>query len=265
MAELQQGLRSLIQPNPPDRSAASVLSEVVLNSVNETAVLSRHHRLAIYARAYQRRLTRALAKLYPALRGSLGDEAFNAFAMAYAQKFPSPGRSLVGFGDRLPSFMDQQAAARKSPWLVDLARLEWAVVESMQAGARRRGDLKGFSNIPEADWQAARLQLNPTVRLFQSPWAVDNLWGARDRDKRPDVREYALWLLIARVEKNITLERLSRAQWHFLKRIQDGVPLGTIAHEMHEDLFSTRQESSVMHWFKDWVSRGILRSVEFHR
>src|SRR5947209_13115313 len=67
--------------------------------LTRSETLTALERLAIYGSAYYARLLECLREEYPVLKHALGDEAFDAFAFGYLQKYPSRSYTLGKLGD----------------------------------------------------------------------------------------------------------------------------------------------------------------------
>ena len=119
--------------------------------ITRSRALSAAERLAIYANAYHTRLLECLGEVYPMLKRTLGEEAFDALAFGYLQDYPSRSYTLNELGRHFPGYLQEtrptahEADAESVPagsagsqqgsmedwpdFLVDLARLEWAIYD----------------------------------------------------------------------------------------------------------------------------------------
>ena len=112
--------------------------------------LTPEERLGIYAHAYYARLLECLADSFPMLGRALGQEVFASFAFEYLQLYPSRSYTLDRLGEDFPRFLaetrpdrdvadpaadatdtaDADGMAPDWPdFLIDLARLEWAIAK----------------------------------------------------------------------------------------------------------------------------------------
>src|SRR5690606_37056197 len=79
---------------------------------------------------------------------------------------PSRSRSLNAYGARLPEFL----RTRREPWApfaVDLARLEWALVEVVHAETRPPLAPDALARLEPAAWPRARLVPRPALRVLE--------------------------------------------------------------------------------------------------
>src|SRR5260221_14284139 len=116
--------------------------------ITRSRALTAAERLAIYANAYHTRLLECLGEVFPMLKRTLGDEAFDGFAFGYLQEYPSRSYTLNELGRHFPRYLEDtrpaadctepdlsgagssvEAADEWPDFLIDLAHLEWAIYE----------------------------------------------------------------------------------------------------------------------------------------
>jgi hypothetical protein len=214
--------------------------------------LERAARLDIYAEAYFARLQGALEKDFPALAALLGDDRFRLLCAEYLERYPSSSPNLSDLGSRLPAFL----AARpleSAPWGADLARLEWALIESFYARpapSEGSGGLAALAEMGPEQWPFAKLALDPSVRLVRSEHPLHSLWKRREAAKE----EGPGLIVIHRSGERVELEPVDPMRFAVLSLAAEGKPLGEI-------LEALEGEPPVMSWFVDWVERGLIRGV----
>ncbi|MDX1565824.1 MAG: DNA-binding domain-containing protein, partial [Phycisphaeraceae bacterium] len=121
--------------DPEARDAIEAASEDLEQVITRSGKLDAAGRLAVYANAYYARLLECLAESFPVLSRALGEEAFEGFAFGYLQEHPSRSYTLDHLADRFADYLDRNrpgpdadpAMAEWAAFLVDLARLEWAI------------------------------------------------------------------------------------------------------------------------------------------
>src|SRR4051794_38898567 len=72
--------------------------------VTRSRALTGLERLEIYNRAYYSRLLECLREEFPVLMHALGEEAFEQFALAYLQQYPSRSYTLNLLGANFPRY-----------------------------------------------------------------------------------------------------------------------------------------------------------------
>ena len=143
-----------------DRGPAYV-EEVVRADEKATAV----ERLDIYANMYFYRILDVIREVYPRLCALAGDDAFHNLVTDYLIDHPSSHPNLRNVGMNLPAFLDG--------WQADLAALEWArfdVVDAGDAVPLAFDELKALH--PDA-FATLRIEPIPALRRVGTRFAVD--------------------------------------------------------------------------------------------
>lgn len=143
-----------------------------------TAELDTHDRLAVYAHAYDARLTEALATDYTALQALLGEDEFARLSHAYARAHPSTHYSLRYFGQHLPAFLERNDDYAPRPQLAELARFEWAFVDAFDAADTAVVDEATAAAVPMEAWPSLRMTFHPSLRTVPLNWNTLELWKA---------------------------------------------------------------------------------------
>lgn len=168
----------------------------------------------------------ALASNYPVVRAMLGETAFAGLACAHAAADPPGDPRLCFYGARLADSIARRADLGEWPWLPDVARLEWQVVQALFAAdppARPRRLTAGRS------WPLA-----PATRWLSSSWPVASLWrahqpGAPWPEQFPDGGELAL---ISRREDSIAVTALPADALPLLDALRNRTPLARLAPDL---------------------------------
>ncbi|MDZ4287082.1 MAG: DNA-binding domain-containing protein, partial [Prosthecobacter sp.] len=193
--------------------------------------LSSFDRLEIYNRQYWFRLLDCLYDDYPGLRALLGQHKFHALCRAYLARHPSTSWTLRNLGQRLASFIEEEASLTqpKTAMALDIVRFEWAQVLAFDEAKRKPLDVSELlGSAPES----LRLGLQPHLVLLELQHAVDDhflavrqqdggLRGAasnaldqaprRTAVKRvPPPKPQKLWLAVHRCDNALYFKRLAR-------------------------------------------------------
>lgn len=143
----------------------------------------------VYLHAYRARLKDALSDNFPVLRRALGDDAFNAMALAYIAEHPSHLRSIRWFGDALVEFLAATPDRLPHPALVDLARMDWATRAAFDAADATALTFADLTALPPADWPQRRFKLVPSLQLVDLAWGVEANWKALNDDAEANSEE----------------------------------------------------------------------------
>lgn len=184
--------------------------------------------LGIYRHAYRARLVESLGDDFPALRSLLGGEVFDALAARIIAALPPRESTLNRYGRRLPAWLRRHpGATRHGRLALDLARLEWALVEAIHAPLAIAVDPAALAAVPAAGWATARLRPAPSLRLVASRWPVDGCYRQHLRGETvtapaPDPEVVA----VVRQADGLARRAFSVPAGRLVGRLARGVPLG---------------------------------------
>jgi len=158
----------------------------------------------------------ALEARFPVASRLTGSEFFRAMARVYVSREP-PGRALLSYGGSFPSFLDDFEPVRDTPYLPDVARLEWARHESYYAADAAPLTAAAFARLrPSAN---AVLRLHPAARVQSSPYPIHTIWelNARARDPLPSILpNHGQSVLITRPADNVAVREVGHDAARFI-------------------------------------------------
>ena len=199
-------------------------------------------RLQIYRNNHRQSLQRALADCYPVLLRLTGEGFFAWLAHRYAQQHPPRAGNLHLFGAGLSGFLLDFEAAAGHPWLVDVARLEWAMQESYHAAGHDPLDLNALAAVAPEYQEHLRLRLHPACRLVESRWPLLRMLEVNqpdhDGDQRVDLDAGGDRILVSRPGVEVHTGALEAGVFVLLRMLADGVVLG----EACEQALSTQAD-----------------------
>ena len=114
-------------------------------------------------------LMRALQANFPAIRRLVGAEFFDAMAVDYVRAHPPQSRLLFEFGAHLPEFLHAAPALQAYSYLPDVARFEWAWLQSFHEADAPVLDAENLTNAINANPDALYLAMHPAARLLHAP------------------------------------------------------------------------------------------------
>ncbi len=133
--------------------------------------------LQIYRNNFVLSLTESLEITFPVLRVMVGEEFFAQLAKAFIRQIPMEKAAVAEFGDLLPEFMANLEQLSEMPYLVDLARFEWAY--SIRINRMPQAEpfpYHALAELGEDDYERMSFSVNPDLTLFQSQWAIIELF-----------------------------------------------------------------------------------------
>ncbi len=261
---------SLVVRHPAD-AAAAVREEAARALIPAGAVLAGDvvkpcatmaplQRLDVYNGGYLSRLIEVLETDYGALKYALGDDEWQELAKAYVYAFPSHHPNLNQFGQHLPGFIATRAPAQRQPFLSDLARLLWAMVESFDAPEFAPLDVTTLQSLDQADWARVVLRPNPSLRLLAFAFPVDRYLQDFFDGKAPAApAPAASFACVYRKDGRVWRTRLPEPIHRILGALAAGE---TFARAL--DAGGDHGED-VARWFQEWSADGVFAAAEVVR
>lgn len=205
MLEREQGAIAAALLRGPDHLPADLFAgdaAAVLRGLRVHANTISHARLV------------ALEETFPRARDYLGKGPFNRLSRAFVESGGAEGRALTHIGLGFPAWLDDPVAS-------DLARVEWAWLESYNAAeatALAIGDLAGLG---EAGLLSRPVRLHPAVRIVE-------LSSEAARLVDPAFDAGATALLVIRPEAEVRLAHIHPVSAAALDLAEEIAPLGNL-------------------------------------
>jgi hypothetical protein len=222
LRELQRDVRAALLGGPAGPAAAAVLEDG----------LAAEARLAIYRHHVFATLSDVLAATYPVVC-RLVDERFFAYAAdQYIRRQPPAGPCLSEYGEGFADFLATFPPCRHLAYLPDVARLEWAMNVARHAGDVVDLDGRALGNLDPADTPRLRFTFDPSLTLLQSPWPIDRIWRANQREAAHATVDLAVGgvrLEVRRAEGDVVFRALAPAEWAFRSALGAGRALRAAA------------------------------------
>jgi hypothetical protein len=258
------------------------MAEVAASFIAPNSRLSPFERLEIYNRQYWLRVLGALAEDFPALRAVVGGARFDALSVAYLTEHPSRSFTLRNLGSKLVEWLraHPEFTGRRHAVAVDVARIEWAFVESFDSAERAPLTLAQIAALDGA----SRLALQPHLLLMSLQYAADDLvLSLHKREKRqtseagvgdeqietapaklPKLRRRSTWLAAHRVDLSVYYRRLESEEFLTLDALRKGRPLGEAleAGFAGSAIPEKRRAAHVQEWFATWAELGWVCAPE---
>ena len=252
------------------------MRDVAESFIAPNSRLTSFERLEIYNRQYWFRVLGALAEDFPGLRAVVGARKFEALSVAYLTQNPSRSFSLRNLGRKLADWLaaHPQAAGRRHALAVDVARIEWAFVETFDSAELPQLTLDQIVTLDAG----SKLALQPHLQLVPLSYPADDLvLNLHKRDKRqaseagvrheddqdaparlPRLRRRPTWLAAHRVDFSVYYLRLRREEFLTLSAIRQGLPLMDALETGFIDsrIPIKRRPQMVQQWFANWAQLG---------
>lgn len=129
-------------------------------------------RLSIYRNNVNLTLMDALAETYRAIYHLVGEEYFQLLAMGYIERTPANSANLNDYGASFDAFIAEHPVAKQLPYLVDMARYEWAWQRSFYAADAQPACSEMLQTLDDE----SVITLHPSVQCVQLTYPAEAIW-----------------------------------------------------------------------------------------
>lgn len=247
--------KSDLPPREGDVSRAFVDTAQAL--MKPTPVLKAEDRLELYHRQYWYRLLDSLDEDFPALKASMGADAYGRLIEAYVEATTPSSFTLRHLGAALPAFIGKNPALVKRPeHAVELATLEYALCQAFEAAE--------LPPVAPERLGIAKLRLQPHVQLFSFRTCAFGTWrAAMDGEPLPRVRPPRAVrredVVVFRYQHAVRAELLPTAAAAILRSIAETGSLDTAMDAVSRK--RALKAEQVSRWFSVWTQRGWLAEL----
>lgn len=220
-------------------------------------------RFSAYADAYRLRLAAFLAHDYPALRETMGDEAFGALVEAYVESAPSTTRNARWYGARLPDTLAGDARWADRRDLIDLARFERALADAFDAADADILDAAALRSLTPQEWPALKLALHPSTVCEDYLDGVEERHAAALEGASAPAPACAAVspLLIWRAGHQVRTRRVDEPERMALALAREGADLADLCRTLAFRLGPEEATARATRLLVDWVSAQLLTSA----
>ena len=176
--------------------------------------------LRIHANTISHARLVALEDTFPRTRDYLGVAEFNRVSRAFVDVGGAQGRSLALIGAAFPGWLTDPVAA-------DLARVEWAWLESYHAADAPALTLADLAGLDEAALLQRVVRCHPAMRIVMLSRSIAPLV---DPDFAPDVQA----VLVARPDAEVRLFAITDADVAALAAARESALLGNLVAHLAE-------------------------------
>lgn len=209
--ELQQKFKNAIlhQDNTPLMGEIQVIDGI-----------SPEGRIGIYRNNTFVSLKEALLSTFEITAKLVSIEFFRYLADEYIKAQPPQKGCLLYYGETFPNFIASFEPLADHPYLADLARLEWLMQESINAGDAEAINPEALANIQPEGLSELHLNLMPATKLLASPYPIFSIWQDVQENGGQGLAELDMdqpqQLLITRPEFDIKIHSITSGAYAFL-------------------------------------------------
>ena len=186
---------------------------------------------SIYRRNVLANLGGALAATYPVVARLVGDAFFAEAARRYALGHASTSGDLGEYGAAFAQFLARYEHARALGYLADVARLEWACHESLNAPDAAAFDFAALACVAPEHYGELRFRVHPSVRTLRSPHAIASIWLANQpgRDGAVANVDREEQVIVRRHDGRQVVEAVDADTWRLVDALGAGAALAHAA------------------------------------
>lgn len=197
LSSLQKDFKKiLLQHSLEDSLKTSSKKEEEPNTFNKTTSqynqTEHQARLAIYKNNIYQSLSQSLKDLYPSVVNSCGEEFFEALCKVFITRHPPTHRSLLFYGEALPTFLQNFEHTQNYPYLSDLALIDFYRHQSFHAQDQVALTHQEIQNLSIETFSQSKLKFVDSLKMISSQWKVFNLWQISMDSKKDTIKEESL-------------------------------------------------------------------------
>lgn len=139
-------------------------------------------RFNIYRNNVYSSLIDILAARFPAVQRLVGEDFFSAIARRFVEVSPPQSPVMIAYGAGFASFLDNFEHVRDTPYLADVARLEWAHHEAYHAEDRCSLRAEVLTSLSPDEVMEVIFIAHPSLSLVASPYPIVSIWQTNMSD-----------------------------------------------------------------------------------
>ena len=238
------------------------LARALERTVRGDARLSAVERLDVYANMYFFRLLDVLKGDYPAVLAVTGDARFHNLVTDYLLVHVPSRPSLRYAGARLPDFLHTHSLRDGFPYLADLARLEWAMVDAFDAEDATVLSAGALGSIAPERWGDLRFRFHPSLQLLDCGWAVHLLRQRVDHGEEAGVpNAEAVPLCVWRRDFSVFHRVLRDPERRVIALLREGSDFASACAIAAETVGGEDAPQTVASFLATWLRDGLLSAA----
>lgn len=212
--------------------------------------------LSVYRHAYRARLRDCVEDDFAAVAQVLGERAFTTVADAFIAAHPPCDATLNAYGRFFAPWLTTTRMAGRVR-LAELARLEWALVESLHAPLAPALSGSELARIAPHAWGTISLQVAPALRVLTCQYATNTLYEAfRSKRPLPPARRHRGGVAVMRQRDGLQRFTLDAVETRVLSALASGATLGDALGGL-----SAKNTLTIQNAFTRWVAHGFFTSL----
>lgn len=217
-------------------------------------------RVGIYASMYFFRLLDCLTEDFPALHAVVGHQRFHQLARDYLNAHPSEHASVRMLGRHLGEFLEGHAPSAERPWLADLARFEWALLEAFDAPDASPIGRDRLQSVRAGGWARLRFTLAPSLQVLEARAPVQEVWSAATAGRElPSLAEAPTALRIWREDLRVFHRTIDEVERAALRAVARGETFAEVCEAVAATLGEERAAAErVLALLQRWIADALI-------
>lgn len=223
--------------------------------------LSAIERIDIYANMYFYRIRDCLKEDFAALCAVVGADNFHNLITDYLLAHPPVHFSLRYAGRHLPDFVALHHLSQQWPYLADLARLEWSILDAFDAADAPPLDAAALAAVAAERWPELRFQLTPSLRVLRLGWPVQEIWHHAQRGESPSaLRPEDTALRVWRQDLRVFHRPMDAAETAGLLAVAAAAPFAAVCEQitLYDDAGADAAAQRAFSLISQWLTDGLL-------
>ncbi len=137
--------------------------------------LASDKRFSVYRNNVMASLIDAMGANFPAIKRLVGDDFFASLTREFIVQFPPKQPILFMYGDGFGAFLEEFPPVADFPYLADVARVEYAWLQSYHAADVSPLEASELGKIAAEDVGHAKFVPHPSMWIFRSIWPAATL------------------------------------------------------------------------------------------
>jgi hypothetical protein len=216
-------------------------------------------RVEIYANMYFHRLLDAIKEDFPATSKVLGDLNFHNLVTGYLVEYPPGHPSITEASLHLAEFMSDSPLLAQWQFVVDLVRLERALVEVFLGPDDKPLGFDDLRAIPPERWPGLRIGTHPALAVLDCGWQVDKVLRAVEQEQpfQAPIREPRS-ILVWRKNHNVYYRALDEVERSAFEMIRRGTEFSAVCEAIAAETGESTAPETMNRMLSRWLEDGVL-------
>ncbi|MGY2733762.1 HvfC/BufC family peptide modification chaperone [Sphingomonas sp. UYP23] len=215
--------------------------------------------LAVYHNAYRAQLVACLKDSYERLWAWLGDDAFDAAALAHVSLHAPTSWTLgdygIGFADTISALYPED------PEVAEIAALDWALRRAFDGP-----DASPFdpTRLAEIDWDEAVIHFVPTLALLPVTTNCGAIWtgiAASDDVPAAQMLPEPAWVRVWRVELQPHFATIEATEREAIQLAASGERFARLCDRLAETIGVEEAVLAASRYLSSWLQDGLIADI----